>query len=185
MNTMMKGIVVSVVATTLVGCGASSGGSGGGGAAQLPGGHVPAELVGKWQQGSQSDVNFSDDLGSFSGPSGVVLAWQFTADGHYTFDDFNQSSLYSCTTAVLGQETGSVDFAVDTLTVTAVDATITSQDNCHARFNYRKPWTTELGEPRQYQWSLQTDPTSGRTAFVVTGSDGQPIPYFQPVTAGQ
>jgi hypothetical protein len=187
MNIWMHRIAAAAAAAALAGCTASTGagGAAGAGAGQAAGGNVPATLVGKWQQGSTSDVNFSDGLGSFSAPSGFILAWQFTADGHYAFDDFNQSSLYSCTTAVLGHETGTVDFTGDAFTVTAASATITSQDNCHAEYNYEKPWENRLGGPRQFQWSFESDPSSGRSAFVATGPDGQTIPYYQPTPAGQ
>jgi hypothetical protein len=179
--------VVAGAAAALAGCTSSTGAgrSTGANGGQPAGGDVPTKLVGKWQQGSTSDVNFSDGLGSFSAPSGYILAWQFTADGHYAFDDFNQSSLYSCTTAVLGHETGTIDFSADSFTATAATATITSQDNCHAEYNYQKPWENRLGGPRQFQWSLESDASSGRIAFVVKGPDGQTIPYLQPTQAGQ
>jgi hypothetical protein len=143
-----------------------------GGPAPAPGGNgaanVDPQAVGVWENSNTSGVDYTNGSGSYSSPSGNKAIFQFTADGQYLFEDFMQSSLSSCTMAVLGRETGSVTFHGSGFTLAPSSATVTSQDSCNASNNYQKPWQNRLDGPFEYSWTVAANPNGGGRIMTIT-----------------
>ncbi|MDP9151046.1 MAG: hypothetical protein M3O36_14035 [Myxococcota bacterium] len=132
-------------------------------------GVVDPQAVGLWVKSNTSGVDFTNGSGNFSSPSGTKAIFQFTADGQYLFETFSQASLYSCTMALLGRETGTVMFHGAGFTLAPVTARVLSQDSCNVSNNYEKPWQNRLDGPFEYTWSVGPDPSgSGRRVLSVT-----------------
>jgi len=143
-----------------------------GGPAPAPGGgsaaYVDPQAVGVWENSNTSGVDYTNGSGSYSSPSGTKAIFQFTADAQYLFEDFVQSSLYSCTMAALGRETGTAIFHGSGFTLAPSHATVTSQDSCNATNNYEKPWQNRLDGPFEYAWSVAANPNGGGRIMTIT-----------------
>ena len=109
-------------------------------------GSVPAALVGKWSLTSVGNTNYYDpSSGGWSSPSGNGDMWQFSADGTFAHAQLVQSSLYNCTSRVFYYDTGTVTVSGTRAVLHSNGATITSQDNCHAEWNYERAATGTSG----------------------------------------
>ncbi|MFN2493699.1 MAG: hypothetical protein ABR501_12545, partial [Pyrinomonadaceae bacterium] len=70
---------------------------------------VPAELVGEWiaRKGSGSSY-VNPGTGSYSAPDATIDSYKFFSDGTYEHAMLMQTSLYNCSTTILGREVGPV-----------------------------------------------------------------------------
>ena len=64
-------------------------------------------LQGKWTNGTISSIQYVDAYTGVSRPpTGKYFAYEFRADGTYTFSGMVQSAMYNCTATMFGQESG-------------------------------------------------------------------------------
>ena len=105
----------------------------------LPGSPDRAQLMGEWFQSEMRDTEFSNpNTGARSGPSGERTNIRFLPDGTFKLGWLKQSALYNCTMSVFGYKTGLYKMDGSTLTIEDREATLTSRDNCHPQWNYKK-----------------------------------------------
>lgn len=143
-------------------------------------GRVPAELVGEWGNSNTSMIDFvNPNTGAHAAPSGDHVSFRFTADGGYTEGGLIQSSLYNCTMRVFGYKTGAIAVEGVVMTIRETEYVLTSQDNCHAEWNYEKH--PPLGTHR-YQWRIEQDQNGDK--LILTGTDNRPVAYYR-VKPGQ
>jgi hypothetical protein len=122
---------------------------------------VPAPLVGAWQTGTVSSVNFyNPTTGSWGAPSGTGMFFKFTPDGYYEKGVLLQSSLYGCTMTFFAYNKGTMTVEGDKIVLYPTYGKIKSVDNCVADNNYDKPdqlkSETMLWERGQDEYGVET-----------------------------
>jgi hypothetical protein len=118
----------------------------------VPGG-VPAELVGEWiaRRGSGSSY-VNPNTGQTGGPNATIDSYKILADGTYEHSMLMQSSLYNCTTTIVGRETGPINVQGATFTLTPRPGTLDSKNTCSPSLNENKQTTFN---PETYSWRIQ------------------------------
>lgn len=114
---------------------------------------VPAELVGEWiaRRGSGgSYVNPS--TGQSSGPNATIESYKIFADGSYEHSILMQSSLYNCTTTIVGREVGPIMVQESFFTITPQPGTLDSKNTCSPHLNEQKKTTFP---PKTLSWRLE------------------------------
>ena len=117
------------------------------------GGDVSA-ILGTWQTGTVSGINYTDALGSSTNGGGTQVLYTFKPGNRYEFASMTTSALYNCSMKFGTYKSGSVKFNGNTLTLVPRQATFTSQDSCSAKDNYQKPADRT---PETFNWSIQRD----------------------------
>lgn len=114
---------------------------------------VPAELVGEWiaRRGSGgSYVNPS--TGQSSGPNATIESYKIFADGSYEHSILMQSSLYNCTTTIVGREVGPIMVQESSFTITPQPGTLDSKNTCSPHLDEHKKTTFP---PKTLSWRLE------------------------------
>ena len=116
-------------------------------------GRVPAELVGEWiaRRGSGSGY-YNPNTGQSSGPNATIDSYKVFADGTYEHSILIQSSLYNCTTTIVGRETGPIVVQGATFTITPGPGTLEHKNNCSPSMNSRQQ---NNEEPKTLSWRIQ------------------------------
>lgn len=114
---------------------------------------VPAELVGEWiaRRGSGSSY-INPNTGQTSAPNATIDSYKIFADGTYEHSMLMQSSLYNCTTTILGRETGPIAVQGSSFTLTPRPGTLDYKSSCSPSMNELKPTNFE---PQTYNWRVQ------------------------------
>lgn len=100
---------------------------------------VPAALVGEWQSGTVSSVNFYNPAtGAWGTPSGTGMFFKFTPDGYYEKGVLLQSSLYGHTTTFFAYNKGTITVKDSVIVIYPTYGKIKSVDNMVAENNYEK-----------------------------------------------
>jgi hypothetical protein len=145
----------------------------GGPVAQAPGAAtasiVPAALAGEWRAGSSSSIGYVSPSGSYAPPSGTQVSYKIFADGHYEYASLTQQSAYNCTTKLFLYKVGVVALQNNVITFIPKSGSFTSEDNCNARFNYKKPATLEQDS---YQWRIERDQYGQKLCLVNSSANG-------------
>ena len=91
---------------------------------------VPAELVGEWiaRRGSGSSY-INPNTGQTCGPNATIDSYKIFADGTYEHSMLMQSSLYNCTTTIVGRETGPINVQGSTFILTPRPGTLDYQEH--------------------------------------------------------
>ncbi|MDQ2938120.1 MAG: hypothetical protein M3R67_11510 [Acidobacteriota bacterium] len=116
---------------------------------------VPAELVGEWlaRKGSGSSY-VNPGTGSYSAPNATIDSYKFFSDGTYEHAMLMQSSLYNCTTTIVGREVGPVNVQGSELTITPRPGTLDYKSSCSPSLNSLKE--TKF-DPSSFKWQLERD----------------------------
>ena len=130
---------------------------------------VPANLVGEWRTGSSSSIGYVSPSGSYAPPSGTQVSYKIFSDGHYEYAALTQQSLYNCTTKLFLYNVGAVSVQGDRITFTVKDGSFTSEDNCNAQYNYKKP---AKREQTTYQWRVERDQYGEKLCLVNSATNG-------------
>lgn len=114
----------------------------------------PKILSGRWTSGRLSTIQYRDAYTGVSRPpSGNFFAWEFRPDGAYTFTGLVQNTLYSCTTSLFGEESGTYEVRADgVLTVHPKKNPFKMTNTCAASSNREGPG--KLTE-RSYRVSIE------------------------------
>jgi hypothetical protein len=135
---------------------------------------VPAALVGEWQTGTVSSVNFyNPTTGVWGAPSGTGMFFKFTQDGYYEKGVLLQSSLYGHTSTFFAYNKGTMTVEDNMIVLYPTYGKIKSVDNMVQENNYEKPdelkSETMLWEKGFDEYGLETlwlrYPDSGPSAF--------------------
>jgi hypothetical protein len=101
---------------------------------------VPATLVGEWQSGTVSSVNFyNPTTGVWGAPSGTGMFFKFTQDGYYEKGVLLQSSLYGHTSTFFAYNKGTMTVEDNMIVLYPTYGKIKSVDNMVQENNYEKP----------------------------------------------
>lgn len=130
---------------------------------------VPARLVGEWHTGSSSSIGYVSPSGSYAPPSGTQVTYKILPDGRYEYAALTQQSMYNCTTKLFLYNVGVVNIQGNTITFTVKDGSFTSEDNCNAQYNYKKPAKLEQ---KTYQWRIERDQYGEKLCLVNSGTNG-------------
>lgn len=114
---------------------------------------VPAELVGEWiaRRGSGSSY-YNPNTGQSSAPNATIDSYKIFADGTYEHSMLMQSSLYNCTTTIVGRETGPINVQGSTFIITPRPGTLDYKSSCSPSLNSLKQTTFD---PQTYSWRIQ------------------------------
>jgi hypothetical protein len=135
---------------------------------------LAAALVGEWQTGTVSSVNFyNPTTGVFGPPSGTGMFFKFTQEGYYEKGVLLQSSLYGHTMTFFAYNKGTMTVEGDNIVLYPTYGKIKSVDNMVQENNYEKPdelkSETMLWEKGFDEYGLETlwlrYPDSGPSAF--------------------
>lgn len=116
---------------------------------------VPAELVGEWiaRQGSGSSY-YNPSTGSSSPPNATIDSYKFFSDGTYEHAMLMQSSLYNCSTTIVGREVGPVTVQGSEFTITPRPGTLDYKSSCSPSLNSLKETNFD---PSTFKWQLDRD----------------------------
>jgi len=135
---------------------------------------VPSVLVGEWQTGTMSSVNFyNPTTGVWGTPSGTGMFFKFTQDGYYEKGLLIQSSLYGHTMTFFAYNKGTMTVKDNEIVLYPTYGRIKSVDNMVQQNNYEKPdelkSETLLWEKGLDDYGVETlwlrYPDSGPSAF--------------------
>lgn len=122
-----------------------------------PGGstRVPAELVGEWiaRRGSGGSY-YNPSTGQTSGPNATIDSYKIFPDGTYEHAMLMQSSLYNCTTTIVGRETGPISVNGSTFTINPRPGTLDHKSSCSPSLNSLKQTNFEVAT---FSWRLERD----------------------------
>lgn len=100
---------------------------------------VPVALVGEWQSGTVSSVNFYNPAtGTWAPPSGTGMFFNFKADGNYEKGVLLQSSLYGHSSTFYAYNRGSFTVQDNQIILYPPYGRIKSVDSWIAENNYEK-----------------------------------------------
>ena len=116
---------------------------------------VPAELVGEWlaRRGSGGSY-YNPSTGQTSGPNATIESYKIFADGTYEHSMLMQSSLYNCTTTIVGRETGPISVNGSTFTIRPRPGTLDYKSSCSPSMNSLKETNFEIAT---FSWRLERD----------------------------
>ena len=114
---------------------------------------VPAELVGEWIARRGTGGSYVDPrTGQSSGPNATVESYKIFADGSYEHGILMQSSLYNCTTTIVGREVGPIMVQGSSFTITPQPGTLESKNTCSPQLNEQKKTNFP---PKTMSWRLE------------------------------
>ena len=114
---------------------------------------VPPEIVGEWiaRRGSGSGY-YNPNTGQSSGPNATIDSYKIFANGTFEHSILMQSSLYNCTTTIVGRETGPIAINGSTFTITPRTGTLDSKNTCSPSLNESKQTNVD---PQTLSWRLE------------------------------
>lgn len=116
---------------------------------------VPAELVGEWIARKGSGTSYvNPGTGSYSAPDATIDSYKFFSDGTYEHAMLMQTSLYNCTTTILGREVGPVNVQGSQFTITPRPGTLDYKSSCSPSLNSLKETNFD---PSTFKWQLERD----------------------------
>ena len=131
----------------------------------------PAGLIGNWQSGSISSINFYNPAtGSWAAPSGTGMSYSLSADGQYVYAGLLQTSMYGCTKSFFAYETGSWQAQGATLTLTPKSGRGKFADTCTPSSNYDKPKPLKK---QTFAFALKREESTGDQNLCLTGDTGE------------
>jgi hypothetical protein len=97
-------------------------------------------LVGRWSTGRISTIQYRDSRTGAPAPtSGTNFAYEFRADGSYTYTGLMQQTFYQCTTSTFSEETGSWTLEGDIVRLRPVKNPYKMTNNCAPSANRESP----------------------------------------------
>jgi hypothetical protein len=131
---------------------------------------VPANLVGKWFEGSTSFLQERNmATGAVASSYGSSIGYVFESDGSYRYAGLMKSTLYGCTTTLWNDQRGSVSVQGDVITFNPVKDYWMNTNSCYASSNKEKnkpvqtkSYNFETGEREGRMWLCMRE--VGKTA---------------------
>ncbi len=103
-------------------------------------GEEPAALVGRWTNGRVSSIQYQNAYTGAPAPTnGNTFAWEFRADGTYSFTGLVQSVMYQCTTTFFSNESGKYVVEGDRVSVRPEKNPYKMTNNCAPSANKEAP----------------------------------------------
>jgi hypothetical protein len=118
-------------------------------------GAVPRELVGKWDNGGVSFLQYRDTVtGSTTPGRGNHFSYHFKPDGSFQAVGLLQSTVYNCTTTLFNEKAGRAEFSGQTVTFVLSKNFWRQTNNCAPNSNSERNHT--LGR-ETYRWRTKRD----------------------------
>lgn len=135
--------------------------------------NVPAGLTGRWTDGHVSSIQYRNTYTGVGAPTnGNSFAYEFKADGTYSFTGLMQSVMYNCTTAMFSNETGTYAVDGDTVSLRPERNPYRVTNNCAPSSNREAPGKLVN---RNYRYRVVAE--SGRR-YLELRSDGGAVQKF-------
>lgn len=116
---------------------------------------VPAELIGEWiARGGSGSSYYDPTTGSSGAPNATIDSYKFFSDGTYEHAMLMQSSLYNCSTTIVGREVGPVNVQGSEFTITPRPGTLDYKSSCSPSLNSRKE---TIFDPSSFKWQVERD----------------------------
>jgi hypothetical protein len=133
-------------------------------------GNIPSEIVGTWQTGSASSINYSNSsTGSTINGGGTQVRYKILPDGRYEYAALSTQATYSCSTNLMTYKAGHIEVKGSVLTFVPENGKFTSEDSCNRQYNYEKPAKLDR---EIYDWSVQRDQYGTKICFQGNGVNG-------------
>lgn len=133
-------------------------------------GDVPAELTGKWYDGSVSLLQYKNSVtGSTTPGRGSSFTYKFFADGRFEFVGLMQTTMYNCTTTLYNEKSGAVEIDGSTITLVPERNFWRNTNSCAPSSNKEKNHTLER---ETYEWQIKQD-EQGRNHVCLTNAAGE------------
>ena len=121
---------------------------------------VPAELVGKWFEGSTSILQEQNmTTGAVASRYGSSIGYTIEADGTFRYAALMKSTMYGCTTSLWNDRRGKLSVSGDIITFTMIKDYWFNSNSCYPSSNkeQNKPLETkkfnyEVGEKEGRTW---------------------------------
>lgn len=121
---------------------------------------VPAELVGKWFEGSTSILNEQNmTTGQVSSRYGSSIGYTIESDGTFRYAALIKSTMYGCTTSLWNDRRGKISVAGDVITFTPTKDYWFNSNSCYPSSNKEqnkplqaKKFNYEVGEKEGKTW---------------------------------
>jgi hypothetical protein len=121
-------------------------------------------LTGRWTNGRVSMIQYENRYTGAPAPTnGQTFAWEFHADGTYSFTGLVQSVMYNCTTAMFSNETGRYTVNGSVVSLAPEKNPYRMTNNCAPSSNREAPGKVV---PRSYRYRI-----TGNN-LELTGDDG-------------
>jgi hypothetical protein len=148
---------------------------------------IPAELVGKWLNGTFSMSNWwSYDGKKYIGnPYSRSVAFNFSANGEAEFFLIIKTHTGYCSTEAFTYQKGKVTFneANQSFTVTPEKGNYRGFYSCASGSNFDRPAKQEELKPSTYYWSFETNEYNQRHLVIRFSPDKSSAgSYFKPTT---
>ena len=125
-------------------------------------------LTGKWRTSHISTIQYRNTYTGAPAPTnGQTFAYEFKADGTYSFTGLLQSVMYQCTHATFSSETGTYTVEGDTLSLQPEKNPYRMTNNCAPSSNREAPGKLI---PRSYRFRVTIE--DGRRYLELRGADG-------------
>jgi hypothetical protein len=124
--------------------------------------------LGRWTDGQISSIQYQNATTGVSAPTnGRSFAYEFKADGTYSFTGLMQSVMYNCTTAMFSNESGTYTVNGDSIALNPEKNPYRMTNNCAPSSN-----RDAAGKlvPRTYRFRVASE--NGRRYLEFRGSDG-------------
>jgi hypothetical protein len=130
--------------------------------------HAVGAPLGRWTDGHISSIQYQNATTGVSAPTnGRSFAYEFKANGTYSFTGLMQSVMYNCTTAMFSNESGTYSINGDSISLRPEKNPYRMTNNCAPSSNRESAGKLV---PRTYRFRIASE--SGRRYLEFRGSDG-------------
>jgi hypothetical protein len=124
--------------------------------------------LGRWTDGYISSIQYRDAVTGVGAPTnGRAFAYEFKADGTYSFTGLIQSVMYHCTTAIFSNESGTYTVEGDLISLRPAKNPYRMTNNCAPSSNRESPGKLV---PRTYRFRVSNE--GARAYLELRGDDG-------------
>ncbi|HEY8563526.1 MAG TPA: hypothetical protein VIL74_24320 [Pyrinomonadaceae bacterium] len=136
---------------------------------------VPAELVGKWFEGSTSILNEQNmTTGAVASRYGSSIGYTMEADGTFRYAALIKSTMYGCTTSLWNDRRGKISVSGDVLTFTPTKDYWFNSNSCYPSSNKEqnkpleaKKFNYEVGVKEGRTWLCMREVGKTRTEDIL------------------
>lgn len=133
-------------------------------------GAIPRELIGKWDNGSVSMLQYRDTVTGATAPGrGSYSSYELRPDGSFHYAGLLQSTLYNCTTTLFNEKAGRAEVSGAEITFVPTKNFWRKTNNCAPSSNSERDYTLES---ETYRWRAKQD-EYGNQLICLTNDKGE------------
>jgi hypothetical protein len=138
-------------------------------------GNVPANLVGKWFEGSTSILNEQNTItGAIASRYGSSIGYTIETDGTFRYAGLMKSTMYGCTTTLWNDRRGTISIEGDVITFKPNKDYWLNTNSCYPSSNKEqnkplqaKSFNFEVGEKNGGTWLCMRETGKTRTEDIL------------------